>query len=418
MTRSGLALAICGALAMGPAALAGEKRLEWSTPSADAKAALAELQKGVENFQPQAALQALAQKIVAADPQFAMGHYYLSAVTPPPENQKHLQKAAELAARASDGERRFIETMVVARSARALDAQAALDQLAADFPGERVVQMLRGQLLMGAGRLDEALAAFDKALKIDDSTARAHTLAANIRILKGEYAAARKGFEASLARLPKGTAPGAQRYGTAFTYLYEGQPARAIEVLRTYVDEYKNAGSPFGFPEVFIWNSIARIHLENGQLPEAMSAYEKGYASVPGSGLDETQKKIWLGRLHHGKGRTLARLGQHDAAWKEAQIIRRMIDEGGEQGKQFEPAWHYIAGYLKLESGDVPGALTHLKQASPQDPFHKLLLARAYERAGDKASAKKAYEEVAAFNQNTLERALSYPEAKKKISAN
>jgi tetratricopeptide (TPR) repeat protein len=304
----------------------------------------------------------------------------------------------------------------VARSARAADAGPALDQLAADFPDERVIQMLRGQLLSGGGRLDEALAAFDRALAIDDGTARAHAFAANLRILQGDYAGARKGFDASLARLPKGTAPGPQRYGTAFTYLYEGHPAKAIEVLRTYVQEYKNAGSPFGFPEVFIWNSIARIHLENGQLAEAMSAYEKGYASVPGSGLDETQKKIWLGRLHHGKGRTLARLGQHDAAWKEAQIIRKMIDEGGEQGKQFEPAWHYIAGYLKLEAGDVPAALEHLKQANPQDPFHKLLLARAHERAGDKAAAKRAYEEVAAFNQNTLERALSYPEAKKKLS--
>ena len=55
---------------------------------------------------------------------------------------------------------------------------------------------------------------------------------------------------------------------------------------------------------------MARINLENGRLDEAMKAYEKGYESVPGSKLAEDQKQTWLGRLHHGKARTLATHGQ------------------------------------------------------------------------------------------------------------
>ena len=95
-----------------------------------------------------------------------------------------------------------------------------------------------------------------------------------------------------------------------------------------------------------------------------------------------------------------------------------MIDEGGEEGKQYVPAYHYMAGYLKLQSGDATAAVEHLKQAEPDgDPFRKLLLARAYEKAGDKAAAKKAYTEIVAFNVNNLERALAYPEAKKRLSA-
>ena len=93
-----------------------------------------------------------------------------------------------------------------------------------------------------------------------------------------------------------------------------------------------------------------------------------------------------------------------------------MIDEGGEEGKQYIPAYHYMAGYLKLEKGDAQGAVDELKQANLDDPFHKLLLARAYERTGDKASAKKAYQDIVAFNVSNLERALAYPEAKKKLT--
>ena len=113
----------------------------------------------------------------------------------------------------------------------------------------------------------------------------------------------------------------------------------------------------------------------------------------------------------------MARMGQHEEAWKNVVAVRKMIDEGGEQARQFEPAFHYLAGYCLLEAGDTDAAIEHLKQANPADPFHRLLLARAYEKAGQETEAHEAYEEVAAINTNNLERALSYPEAKEKLSA-
>ena len=51
-----------------------------------------------------------------------------------------------------------------------------------------------------------------------------------------------------------------------------------------------------------------------------------------------------------------------------------------------------------------------------RDPFRDLLLARAYEKAGDNENARKTYLEVVNSKQNNLERALSYPEAKKKLA--
>ena len=129
------------------------------------------------------------------------------------------------------------------------------------------------------------------------------------------------------------------------------------------------------------------------------------------------QKKIWLGRLHHGKARTLAKMGKRDEAWKEAEVIKKMIDEGGKDGEPFVPAYHYLAGYIKLEAGDFALAIEHLKQSDLTDPFRKLLLARAYEKSGDAANAQKLYKEITEFNQLTFERALSYPEARKKLKA-
>jgi tetratricopeptide (TPR) repeat protein len=407
-----LAFAVSATAADKPAA----KSMTFTTTSAAARDQLKELQKRVESFQFGPANEELANKIVAADPQFALGAYYLSAVTFAPGNQKHLDKAVELSKTASDAERRFIEAMVLARGKNPEQAMAPLQQLTVDYPQERLFFMLLGQNAAGIGKHEEAKAAFEKAIALDPSTPRAYALVGNYYVMKGDYTKAREMFQKARAKTPAGVAPGQPTYGLAFIHLYEGHADEALATLRSYLDEYKKTKTPKDLPEVFIWNSIARINLENGRLEEAMKAYASGFESVPGSELSEEQKKIWTGRLHHGRGRTLARMGKHEEAWAEAETVKKMIDEGGEAGKPFLPAYHYLAGYVKLEKGDYAAAIEHLKQADEKDPFNRLLLARAYDKAGDKANARKAYQEVVDSPANGLDRALAYREAKARLA--
>jgi tetratricopeptide (TPR) repeat protein len=422
MTKRILTLGLAVALAAGASAdpAAPGKRFDWTTKSPEAKQRLAEIQQRIESFQFGSETIAVAQKIVAADPEFAMGVYYLSAVTPPPENANHLEKAVALAKKASDGERRFVDAMVVARAnqgANFQEAIPALESLAADYPGERLVQVILGQIYQGDSQAEKARAAFHRADEIGPPSPRVRAFLANEDLVHGDYEKARQTFFEVEKALPKGSAPFAVRYGLAFSYLYEGQVDPAISALNTYLAEYKDSGAAQGFPEVFIWNSIARINLENGRLDAAMKAYEKGYESVPGSSLPEDQKQVWLGRLQHGRCRVLAKMGKHEAAWTEALKVKKMIDEGGEPARQYLPAWHYLAGYLKLEAGDHAAAIAELKQIEKRDPFQELLLARAYEKAGDRAEARKVYRTVVDSRQNSIERALAYPEAKKKLAS-
>jgi tetratricopeptide (TPR) repeat protein len=422
MTKRILSIGFAVALAAGAAAqpVATGKRFEWTTKSADAKDRLAGIQTRIESFQFGADTVEAARKLVAADPEFAMGVYYLSAVTAPPENEQQLEKAVALSKKASDGERRFIDAMVVARAnqgANFKNAIPALEKLAADYPGERLVQVILGQIYQGAGEADKARAAYRRADEIGPPSPRVRAFLANEDLVQGDYDKARRTFLDVEKSLPKGSVPFAVRYGLAFSYLYEGQVDPAIEALQTYLGEYRDSGAAQGFPEVFIWNSIARINLENGRLDAAMKAYEKGFESVPGSSLPEDQKTLWRGRLMHGRCRVLAKMGKHEEAWAEAQGLKKMIDDAGEAGKQYVPSWHYLAGYLKLEGGDYAAAVTELTQIPEPDPFQELLLARAYERSGARADAQKAYRAVVDSQQNGLERALAYPEAKKKVAS-
>jgi tetratricopeptide (TPR) repeat protein len=419
MNRRRAAAAAFFVLLASQLALSAEKKFEWTTESAEAKSLLTDLQARIESFEAGPHLAQVARKIVALDPNFAMGQYYLSAVTPPDEGPAHLEKAVALAKNASEGERRFIEAMAVVRAnqgANFRDGIPALEKIAADYPGERLVYMILGQVYQGTNESDKARASFEKALAIGPDSPRARSFIANDDLLKGKYAESRATFESIERSLPAESLPFVIRYGVAFSYLYEGNPAQAVEALEKYLADYRDSAASQGFPEVFIWNSIARIHLENGEASKAMEAYEKGYQSVPGSTLPEDQKQVWYGRLLHGKCRSLAKLGKHDEAWAEAEKVRKMIEEGGEAGEQYLPAYHYLAGYLKLESGDIDEAIAHLEKSNPADPFHRLLLARAYERKGEKDAARKTYEQVVASQANGLERALSYTEAKKKLA--
>jgi len=416
---------VAGAVLAASAAFAGPKgpagrRFEYKSKSEGARKQLFELQARIENFQFGPANVELARKIVALDATFAMGQYYLSAVTPGPDAEKEYMKARELAKKAPEGDRRFIEAVYHARVNQGVDFKKSIEpveKLAQDFPGERLVHVILGQLLNGDAQGEKARIAFEKARAIGPRSARVEAFLAGNDLLKEQYGKARATYLDVEKGLPKGAVPFAIRFGVTFSHLYEGNVDAALDSLRTYLAEYRAGGLDKQFPEVFIWNAMARINLENGRLDEAMKAYEKGYESIPGSTLDETQKKTWLGRLHHGKARTLARMGRHEQAWAELETIKKMIEEGGEEAKQYWPAYHYGAGYAKLEAGDFAKAAEHLEQADKNDPFQTLLLARAYEKLGQKDKAKEAYRKILDSQWAGIERPLAYPEAKRKAQA-
>ena len=214
--------------------------------------------------------------------------------------------------------------------------------------------------------------------------------------------------------LPKDTAPFFAFAGPAFVEVYKGNTNAALR----YVDDYLKAYDPVtqGFPAVFIWNMKARINLEEGRTAEAMEAYEKGYETVKASQINDQQKQIWEGRLLHGTARTLAKKGEHAKAAAIADQIAEMIKKGGDAGEQFVDSLHYLRGYLKLEKKDFQGAAEELSRISQPDPFQTALLARAYEKLGEKKKAAETYQKVVESVANGIERALVYSEAKKKVA--
>ena len=395
--------------------LSAQKQIPITTDSEEARTYLARAIHALEQFDNQRTRE-WAKKAVEADPDFAFGHMLLAMVSPRSQRQTTLDWAEELAAKATRGEHLFLKGL---KAYYFNDRRKALDlftQLHREFPDDRLVIMMIGIIQMELGNDDAAIEAFQQANQLDDRTPRADALIAQCYIMKGEFEKARQFYKRSLTKIDKNATPFPPFFGLSWTYLYQNQPDSALSVQMEYLDRYNRNGAAQGFPPVWIWNQMARIQLEAANRPQvAYEYYEKGYESVPPSGLDSTQKQLWYGRLLHGKARSLAKMGRTDEAWQIAERVKEMLETAGEQGNRYWPAYYYLAGYIKLEAGALREAIRLLEQASLRDPFQKMLLARAAYRSGDRERALKLYREITEYRNNNVERALSYPEAVKMI---
>ena len=149
-----------------------------------------------------------------------------------------------------------------------------------------------------------------------------------------------------------------------------------------------------------------------------MKDYQKGYESIPGSTLDEDQKKTWLGRLHHGKARTLARMGKHEEAWAEVETIKKMIEDGGEAGGSTGPRTTTSRATRSSRPATTPRPPEHLDAGEQERSLPHAAAracvreARAQGRGEAGLPAGRSIRSAAG-----IERPLAYPEAKRKIQA-
>lgn len=409
---------VVASLAVGTAGANG-KAIEWSTKSREARELVVQITRAIETYQSPAVLTGLAQRLVDADPDWGFAYMVQSQFQAPPQAQASLDKAKELSTGLNEGERTYVEGAAAIRAQDIPKALAAFQKLVRLYPGERRAHMLVGQLQMGAGDFAAAEKALKKAFKMDSSTPRIYAFLGNCRLIRGSEREAQKYFRAGLQKVDEsGAFPFGLYFGSIFSQVQQRHVDQALASVDLALRRYIDSGGPQGFPAVFIHNLRARINLENGRLEAALRDYENGaktLENVDPAILSEQQKQIWTGRYHHGRARTLAKMGKFDQAMAIAEELKRQIDGGGQAAAQFVPSYHYLAGYIQLEAGKLDKAIDHLESANAADPFHRVLLARAYFKKGSLDKAREIYREVAGMNQVSVERALAYPEAKEML---
>lgn len=265
-------------------------------------------------------------------------------------------------------------------------------------------------------KFDKAIEYYTRALKIDPDYINVYRRRGDARFFADDAAGARADYNLGLARANGADRPGLL-FAAAFTYVAEGK----IDEAAKY---YKQAIAIAEAEKEWVmissgWDALGRSYLEAGHLIEAANAYRNGYdASRRSPEYNATDKLLWEGRWRLSRARILAKLGEYDAAFAHAEWIRNELEKAGNPNPAYTKSYHYCMGYILLEKGDYKAALEHISQASTDDVFIKLMLARAHLGLNEREPAIKLMKEIADYTLGSVPASIARPQAVRWLKEN
>jgi len=270
----------------------------------------------------------------------------------------------------------------------------------------------QGRRLNAAGRQADALALYERALRINPDLFEAH-LASGIALdLLGRYDEARTHLTRAIELAPE-DAKRAALTAMAVSWAFERKAAQSAEFYRQVFDADAALGRHAAAAEIA--NALGRLYLETGDSKSARRWYETGYEKARRQ-PDEpaSQLKLWEFRWLHAQARIAAR--ESRPAEDGVQAVRALVASSKELADQ-APAVAYLEGYVALYRQDPSGALAALAKADQTDPFILVLIARAQTQLKRSDDARRTWQQVLTLNGHSLQNALARPEARKALAS-
>ncbi len=271
-----------------------------------------------------------------------------------------------------------------------------------------------GAQLIGAGRFEEALAAFKATLQTDAKSVAANNGAGVALDLMGRYREAQPYFTAAIkaSRTPLEKALAERALAIGYGFAGDCGNAEKLEkrAFEFYVEtqDFPNAGD--------VADETGRLCLDAGDLDRAGAWYQKGHdQGLQEPNLTPARSDLWEFRLAHAKARIAAQRGKIDEARKQAQKARAILDRGRIPDQ--EEYFPYLQGFVAFYANDYTAALSALSRASPGDPFIQCLTGRTYEALGDRARAVEFYRKAAAATAHSVPAAYAQPFARSKLAS-
>jgi tetratricopeptide (TPR) repeat protein len=270
----------------------------------------------------------------------------------------------------------------------------------------------QGQKLSSAGKSDEAVALYQRALDLDPDLYDAQLYMGVSLDLQGKYQEARQHLSKALELASEAQTSQALRV-MAMSYAFERNIDKAAEYEKRAFDlqcnwkKYADAANTA--------DELARIYLESGQLDKALQWYQTGHATaLKNPQITQAEKDLWDFRMEAALARISAHRGQFDQAQQRLAAAKAILDKNGNPDQlRFYP---YLAGYVALYAGDYKTAIEDLQKVGFNDPFVFCLLAQAYEKSGDKAKAVEYYQKVLTMDMHNPSGAFSRPLAREKLT--
>jgi tetratricopeptide (TPR) repeat protein len=414
------------------------------------------------------------RRVVALEPDFAMGHELLSQTSlDPAEQLKEQNKAFATRSHASHSEQLVIEWFQNAADHKLIPAITDMNDLLSQYPHDKWVVFLANWWLTTQTQYERAAAVyensgikdspglmnntaytyaymrqFDKAFALMDKyiaalpdDANPQDSYAEILRMAGHFDEAIEHYKAALAINPEFYS---SAFGIADTYSLMGDQDRARK-------EYEIAFHRFRLPALHQvqWETReATTYIREGDYAGADRVFQQlaDYTHTHHMSQVEADTYRQMAMYQPDHARALALLGKADDAVKEArnsmpaaikqesaQILRVRVELGlrmddkkstrtalarltelsqNSSDKLIDSAFHGATGAVLFSEHNYKNAISHLEE-DINNPLSLKLLALAYQKAGDAPEAKQTAETLANLNDPTLEQAMIVPAFRK-----
>lgn len=310
---------------------------------------------------------------------------------------------------------RILGEIRVARGdlAKALEARESFARL---MPDQAEPYQLIAHTYQQMQQFNKAVEYYTRALKIDPDYINVYRRRGDARFFAGDIAGARADYRIGFERA-KGRDRNGPLFAAAFTYMHQGD---VDEAVKHYEQAIASAKEEKDFVSVSAgFNALGQTLIEAGRLIEASRAYGQGYDwAIFAPEFSDKDKWLWKEAYQRARGRIFARIGEFDAAFRQAEVLRSMQEEAGKTSPLDMRNYHSLLGYALLEKHDFGGALEHLSQANTDDVFIKLLMARAHLALNERASAEKLMKDIARFTVGSVSSSIARPQALRWLQAN
>ena len=274
-----------------------------------------------------------------------------------------------------------------------------------------------GDVMRAQGKLELASAAYSRAVEMDADNAIAGLKVGHINSFLGNYAEARRAYDAALAVADDESRPTYANY-RAFTSIHEGDIDAALAELGAIVDgvdELAISEDRKRSAQAFSLYNQAMIALHHDRLVEAeeilrrhgevMRAIGEEVGSVEVQKADEARLVLWQGKL-------AARGGDYEKAGSLAKEYKSLVAADNNPRKL--ESYHELLGLIDLEQENYPEAARHFRSANLNDMYVKYHLGLAEEGAGNDEVARQIFQEVSEWNFNSVGYALVREETMRK----
>ena len=402
-------------------------------------------------------------KAIALDPEFASAELARANSSPTTkEFFDHLNNAAGLADKVSEGEKILILANQAGANGDTVKQEDYLKKLVAAYPNDERAQFSLANYYFGQQDNLQAIEHYKKATELAPNFTPAYNVLGYSYRQQGDYANAEQAFKKYIELIPNDPNPydsyaelllkmgrfedsitqyrkalsvdshfAASHFGMAGDLMYAGKSGEAQIELQKMADQARNDGelrtAYFG---------MAVVAADTGKLDKALQQMDKEYAVA-----EKKNDVAAMAADLQAKGNILAEMLKYDAAAEEFDHSLQIVEssslsqeikdnasllhhynqaglaigqkdfgaakthaeefrKGAEASKNALQVKqaHELAGRIALGEKDYETAITELQQANEQNPLNLFRLYEAYLGKGDNAKAQEYCSKAAGFN--------------------